>query len=158
MEILDRGYRFHTIHNEDGNIAHVVGFFERFQEQAPIRRSQDFELEFYGKGAGLRLGVTAAPRRGVPASMAAARRTRVSRAMATVAAARASLASLKPSSTAPPSATPPSVMVRTVQPDFHSPFDENWFDWGLEQPPFPPFPPLPPGGGGGGTYHSAVTT
>ena len=74
MEIVDRGYRFKTIHNEDGNIAHVLGIFERFQKQAPIRRNQDYSLDFYGKGAGIRLGVMAYPRRSVPATIAAARR------------------------------------------------------------------------------------
>ena len=158
MEILDRGYRFHTLHNEAGNIAHVDGFFERFQEQASIKRNQDYELEFYGKGAGIRLGVTAMPRRAVPTSMAAARRARVSRALADVSAATATLASMSPSNPGAPSGGTPSVVMRAINPDFHSPFDENWFDWGLEPPPFPTYPPLPPGGGGGGggTYHSAV--
>jgi len=77
MDILDRGYHFKTIHNEDGSVAHVVAVFERFRKQVPIRRNQDFALEFYGKGAGIRLGVTAHPRCGAPATIAAARRTRI---------------------------------------------------------------------------------
>ncbi len=155
MEILDRGYRFHTLHNEDGNVAHVDGFYERFQEEAPIKRNQDFELEFYGKGAGIRLGVMAKPRRAEPSTMATTRRAQVSRAVANVRAASATLASTSPTTGTPSGSGAPSVVMRTINPDFHSPFDENWFDWGLEPPDFPP--PYPPGGGGGGgTYHSAV--
>ena len=74
MQITDRGYSFATIHNADGDIAHVEGRYQRYQTQAPIRRNQPFELEFYGRGAGLTIGVTAIPRRAVPAVMAAARR------------------------------------------------------------------------------------
>ena len=95
--------------------------------------------------------------------MAATRRVQVSRALAGVSAASAALASLSPAAggtPAPgtPAGGPPSVVMRAVNPEFHSPFDENWFDWGLEPPPFPPYPPVPPGGGGGGggTFHSAV--
>src|SRR5258705_8523255 len=131
MEILDRGYRFHTLHNEAGNIAQGDGFFERFQEQAPIKRNQDYELEFYGKGSGIRLGVTAMPRRAVPTSMAAARRARVARALANVSAASAALASMSPPNTGTPSGGTPSVVMRAINPDFRSPFDENWFDWVL---------------------------
>jgi hypothetical protein len=74
MQLTDRGYRFSTVHNVDGNLAHVDGRYRRFQTQAPIRRNQPFELEFYGRGAGLTLTVTAVPRRAEPAVMAAARR------------------------------------------------------------------------------------
>lgn len=156
MEITDRGYRFLTLPDEDGNIAHVTGFFERFQKQAPIRRNQDFELDFYGKGAGIRLGARTPARYAVPATTAAARRARIASALANVSAASETLASLASSSSSPFSPGQPSVVVRIVQPEFHSPFDENWLDWGLEVPPLPPFPPDGGGGGGGGTLHSAV--
>lgn len=78
MNITDRGYSFATIHDEDGNIAHVRGVYRRFQTQAPIRANQPYELEFYGRGAGLTIGVTAIPRRAAPATMAALRRSSLS--------------------------------------------------------------------------------
>ncbi len=155
MEIIDRGYRFFTMHNPDRNVAHVTSLFERFQKQAPIRRNQDFELDFYGKGTGIRLGAATPARFAVPATMAAARRTRIASALAEVRAASDTLASLAPPSTSSSSPGQPSVVVRTVQPEFHSPFDEHLFDWGLDEPPFPP-PDPDGGGGGGGTLHSAV--
>jgi Phosphoesterase family len=155
MEILDRGYRFYTRHNDAGNVANVEAFFERFQEQAPIKRNQPFELEFYGKGAGIRLGVTAMPRRKPPTTMAAERRERVSRAIADVREAGAVLESIVPSA-ATGGGGAPTVVMRAVNPDFHSPFDEQLYDWGLAPPVFPDPTPQPPGGGGGGTYHSAV--
>jgi len=77
MEIKDRGYRFKTVHGEDPaarNVAHVLGHYERFQTQAPIRKGQDFELEFFGRGGTIQLGVMAIPRRAAPSSMAALRR------------------------------------------------------------------------------------
>ncbi|OAN36766.1 hypothetical protein A4X20_06110 [Mycolicibacterium iranicum] len=155
MEILDRGYRFYTRHNDAGNVANVEAFFERFQEQAPIKRNQPFELEFYGKGAGIRLGVTAMPRRQPPEMMAADRRERVSRAIADVREAGAVLESIVPSA-GTGGGRPPTVVMRAVNPDFHSPFDEKLYDWGLPPPVFPVPTPQPPGGGGGGTHHSAV--
>jgi len=152
MEITDRGYRFFTNHNPDpnGKVAHVTSSFRRFQKQAPIRRNQDFELDFYGKGAGIRLGASTQARFAVPATMAANRRASIASAIAEVSAASDTLAALAPPSTPSSSLGQPSVVVRTVQPEFHSPFDEQLFDWGLEQPPFPPFDPDGGGGGGGG--------
>jgi prepilin-type processing-associated H-X9-DG protein len=167
VEILEPGYRFATVHNEAGNVAHVDGHYERFQTQAPIQSRQRYELEFYGNGAGIELGVTSIPRRAVPAAMAAARRAEMSRPDAvtstiidSAAPATATLArTARPDLSNTPTPTSPLVSAMTVGPEFHSPFDENWFDgWGIDQPPFPPsnWPPQPPGGGGGGTYHSAV--
>jgi phospholipase C len=153
MDIRDNGYRFWTIHNADGDVAHVEGNYTRWQKEAPIRRNQDFELEFYGMGSSIVLGVTAWPRRAVPATMAAIRRSRPSSQGATVANA-ATLTSLSAISSSPTPPTSPSVMPLTVAPDFQSPFDNRWGDWELDLPPFSP--DLPPGGGGGGTYHSAV--
>lgn len=63
MEVLEHGFRFFTIHNADGNVAHVEGHYEREQTQAPIRRTQKFEMDFFGRGAGMVLGVHAPPRR-----------------------------------------------------------------------------------------------
>jgi hypothetical protein len=40
MRITDRGYTFTTIHNEDGDIAHVDGQYRRYQTQAPVQRNQ----------------------------------------------------------------------------------------------------------------------
>lgn len=158
MDITDRGYRFHTIHNDHGSTARVIGAFQRLQSQAPIRRNQDFELEFYGRGAGIQLFAATLARYAEPATMAAERRELITNALADVRAASDTLAALAPSSGPSSSPTPgqPSVVVRTVLPDFQSPFDERWIDWGMEPPTFPPIDPIPPGGGGGALLHSAV--
>jgi phospholipase C len=151
MQITDRGYRFSTVHNEDGNVAHVQGRYRRFQTQSPIRRNQPYELEFYGRGAGLTLGVTAVPRRAEPAVAAAARR-RITANPRRSAANRASLTSsgLTPSDLSGSRPRSPSTMAFTVGPDFQSPFDRDWTDWWDLEPPTLPPPDLPPGGGGGG--------
>ena len=36
MEVNEQGYRFFTLHQEDGNVAHIDAKWERFQTQAPI--------------------------------------------------------------------------------------------------------------------------
>ena len=176
MEIIDRGYYFQTFHDVDGNVAHVHAQYRRFQTQAPIRRTQKFEMDFFGRGAGMELGVVAQPRRATPQAMLAARRESNRAALASAAsnvltasatvptistfdtrelpAIPATLArAITPSAAAPLSAAAPFVTARTgrstVQPDFHSPFDDDWLDWGLEPPVFPD-PGVPPGGGGGG--------
>ena len=172
MEVLEHGFRFFTIHNADGNVAHVEGHYEREQTQAPIRRTQKFEMDFFGRGAGMVLGVRAPPRRAAPQAMAAVRRERaLARPRAEVVSraptgAGASLAPAAPATrvaslttTGPETpTTPPGTLALTVGPEFHSPFDEDWIDWDLEPPTFPP-PDQPPGGGGGGgggTFHGSV--
>ncbi len=45
MEIVDRGYSFQTFHETDGNVAHVRAHYRRVQTQAPIRRTQKFEMD-----------------------------------------------------------------------------------------------------------------
>lgn len=159
MEIKENGYTFRTKHNEDGNIAHVDGYYARFQQQAPIRSNQDFELDFYGLGASIVLGVTALPRRATPATLAAIQRrnpgTPQGTATTTNATQLVSLPTNPSLPTSPPSNSSPSTVTLTVDPGFHDPFDHDWCDWCLDPPSFPP--PNPPGGGGGGdTYHSAV--
>ena len=178
MEILDRGFSFKTVHDADGNVAHVQAHYRRFQTQAPIRRTQKFELDFFGRGSSIELGVTALPRRAAPEALIAARRES-NRAALTAVPATSVLTPAPPAEAltaatsvlartaatpadAAPATTTPATAARTVrstvQPDFHSPFDNDWFDWGLEPPVFPD-PTVPPGGGGGGgggTFHSAV--
>lgn len=166
MDIVDRGYRFHTIHNPDGNIAHVEGHYARFQEQAPIRSRQDYELDFYGKGGTIVLGVTALPRRAAPATMAALRRATPNARRSRATDLTNNTLDTNPSSprlaTAPLSASPtsvPSIMALNVRPGFRNPFDNDWFDSGLDPLPFPPIDPTDGGGGGGGgggLYHAAV--
>lgn len=157
MEILDRGYSFNTVHNEDGNVAHVVGHYRRFQTEAPIERLQDFELAFYGRGAGLELGVTAIPRRAAPAAMAAVRRSSSERAQRPPVPGVSTLPAMSTAPGSPSPASTPSMMSYTVGPQFDDPFDNDWFDWGLDPLPLPPLdPPGGGGGGGGGTYQSAV--
>jgi phospholipase C len=156
MEIKDRGYRFKTVPHEDPNlrnVAHVDGHYERFQKQAPIRKGQDFELEFYGRGGGMVLGVTAMPRRAAPSSMAALRRASSESRSASVATviSPGSLATDPLLPTAPASL---SVIALEVGPEFHSPFDDDFFNPVVNPLPLPP--DGPGGGGGGGTYHSAV--
>jgi phospholipase C len=150
MEVLDRGFSFKTFHDADGDVAHVSAQTRRFQTQAPIRRTQKFEMDFFGRGAGMELGVTAFPRRAVPEAMIAARRRSNWAAPATG----------DPDNVLSAAPTVIGRTVRsTVQPDFHSPFDDDWLDWGLEPPTFPD-PTDPPGGGGGGGgggfFHSSV--
>jgi phospholipase C len=171
MEVIDRGYYFQTFHDTDGNVAHVHAQYRRFQTQAPIRRTQKFEMDFFGRGAGIELGVVAQPRRATPQAMIAARRESNRAALAASAASNVLTAAATVPTTAPfripaslarpislPTAAPlstaaPIVTARTgrstVQPDFDSPFDDDWLDWGLEPPVFPD-PGVPPGGGGGG--------
>ena len=136
MEVLDRGFSFKTFHEPAGNIAHVHAVYRRFQTQAPIRRTQKFELEFFGRGAGMKLGVMALPRRAAPAAMSAARRERDAALAADYTAGE-------------PDAVPDATARIAVQPEFDSPFDRDWIDWDLEPPTFPD-PTDPPGGGGGG--------
>lgn len=150
MRITDRGYSFATIHNEDGNTAHVEGQYRRFQTQAPIRRNQPYELEFYGRGAGLTVGVTAIPRRAAPAVMAAARR-RIPSSPRRAAVDRVARTPFGLDPGTPPEAEPgpPTARTFTVGPEFDDPFEHDWIDWDLDPPTLPP-PDLPPGGGGGG--------
>ncbi|MEO8061947.1 MAG: alkaline phosphatase family protein [Pseudomonadota bacterium] len=195
MEVTDQGYRFQTIHNRMGDVVQVMGRYERFQTQAPIRPNQPFTLDFYGKGFSIEMLVSTHPRRATPQQMAALKRAGISGAQtnagallssdvlaatsvsvahhsdtppATEAIRAAALARLNTASLAtvsistPPTPTPSTAgsTARTVGPEFHSPFDIDWFDgWGLDPVPFPP--PIDPGGGGGGgggggSYHSAV--
>ena len=78
MEINDRGFSFKTFHEPAGNVAHVRATYRRFQTQAPIARTSKFEMEFFGRGAGMELGVMALPRRATPQAMSAVRRERAS--------------------------------------------------------------------------------
>ena len=59
MLIVDRGFSFQTFHTPQGDRAQVRARYSRAQTQAPIARSQKFEMEFYGRGAGIVLGVQA---------------------------------------------------------------------------------------------------
>lgn len=192
MEVTDHGYRFATVHNRTGDTVKVMGRWERFQKQAPIRPNQPFTLDFYGAGWSIELLVTTNPRRATPQQMVAMKRAGLSGAanasgallsadsltansvsvahhadtppstdtIRAAARARASAVLREPAAGAPPVSTPGSI-ARTVGPDFHSPFDNDWLDgWGLDPQPFPP-PNWPPGGGGGGgggggSFHSAV--
>ena len=177
MDVRDRGFSFQTFHEPAGNVAHVRAAYRRFQTQAPISRTQKFELEFFGRGAGMELGVMALPRRATPQAMAAVRRERAATVrtmnVTTMAAATAAtpiaavaprmLARVNPAApaieTEPAPTVPASSALSTVPPDFHSSFDHDWLDWDLEPPTFPD-PPVPPGGGGGGggggSFHSQV--
>lgn len=180
MEVSDHGYRFVTIHNENGNTAEVMGRYERFQKQAPILPNQPFTLDFYGRGSSIEILVGTLPRRATPQQRAAAQRERTGglsgdaassasllstsvsvarRADAprtpddvrAAAVARLAAASSAGTTSADTSGTP-GVTARAVGPKFESPFDIDFLDgWGLDPIPFPPtFPPQPPGGGGGG--------
>ncbi len=183
MEVRDRGFSFQTFHEPAGNVAHVRAAYRRFQTQAPIRRTQKFEMEFFGRGAGMELGVMALPRRAPPQAMSAVRRERAAAVrttdIVTTATTTAALAPIlaranragwhlprrpQPSRRGPRRIPPQrqplprSARARAVQPDFQSPFDRDWIDWDLEPPDFPD-PTDPPGGGGGGgggLFHSQV--
>jgi phospholipase C len=183
MEVLDRGFSFQTFHEPAGNVAHVRAAYRRFQTQAPIRRTQKFEMEFFGRGAGMELGVMALPRRATPQAMTAVRRERAAavRTMEVATTASSATATSATTASAPilartiaaagettvapaatttdADATAPAISTRsTVQPDFQSPFDRDWIDWDLEPPTFPD-PTDPPGGGGGGgggLFHGQV--
>ena len=72
MEVSDRGFSFKTQHSEDPanpNLANVDATYRRTQTQAAIRRTQPFELEFFGRGLGMELGVRATPRRATPQAL-----------------------------------------------------------------------------------------
>jgi len=180
MNVRDRGFSFQTFHEPAGNVAHVRAAYRRFQTQAPIARTQKFEMEFFGRGAGMELGVMALPRRATPQAMSAVRRERAAAVRTTEAATTAAItaasapvltranrtapaisaapAASAPATSAPPTTTTPAISVRSaVQPDFQSPFDRDWIDWDLEPPDFPdPTDPPGGGGGGGGSFHSQV--
>jgi len=144
MDILDRGHRFATVHHVDGNVAHVESHYALTQTQAPLQVNQDFELEFYGKGAGIVLGVTAIPRRAVPAALAASRRFTARNQRSGVA------GPASPSLRAGPTASR-STTARLVDSNDRSPFDRDWTDWtDWETDPIFPPPTVPPGWGGGG--------
>lgn len=173
MLIVDRGFNFQTFHTPQGDRAHVRARYSRAQTQAPIARSQKFEMEFYGRGAGMVLGVQALPRRASPQSMRTIRRERdavvrsreipttapltaaTTAAIATRAASISArnlptgIATADAGSVTPTAPSPASSARFSVGPDFHSAFDHDWMDWGLEPPTFPD-PGIPPGGGGGG--------
>jgi hypothetical protein len=158
LEVLDRGFVFCTHHTQDAsnaNLALVEGEYRRFQTQAPILRTQKFELEFFGRGAGMQLGVTARPRRVTPQATAAD--TRRGFAMT----ARSDVAATGAAITASP-------LPRTTQLDFGSRIDDAGIFTGATVTPLAP-PTGPggggttgdPGGGGGGgggtnTLHGAV--
>jgi phospholipase C len=183
MDVRDRGFSFQTFHEPAGDVAHVRAAYRRFQTQAPIRRTQKFELEFFGRGAGMELGVMALPRRATPQAMMAVRRERAAAVRTMHVATTATTTTATPTipattrilaranreapatpaapatSATSPEATAPAISTRsTVSPDFQSPFDRDWIDWDLEPPDFPD-PTDPPGGGGGGgggSFHSQV--
>ena len=160
MEVNEHGYHFFTLHQEDGNVAHIDAHWERFQTQAPILPRQPFGLDFYGKGSSIELLFTTLPRHAAPEQRAAIQRRRT-RLPVSVEAPTAALISnsLRISSAPPaPAGPPPGSVARTINPEFHSPFDIDFLDgWGLDPLPFPPIgPPGGGGGGGGGLFHSAV--
>jgi phospholipase C len=173
MEVVDRGYHFRTFHDVDGSGVHVRAQYRRFQTQAPIRRTQKFEMDFFGRGAGMVLGVVALPRVAPPAALIAARRERnrvaptavavpgvvaIARSAAPAVSVRAARTAASAATANPAGEIVARVGRSTVQPDFDSPFDDDWLDWGLEPPtlPDPTDPPGGGGGGGGGFFGSAV--
>ena len=80
MLVVDRGFSFQTFHTPQGERAQIRARYSRAQTQAPIRPTQRFEMEFYGRGAGMVLGVQALPRRAPPQSLRAVRRERAAAA------------------------------------------------------------------------------
>ena len=161
MEVLEHGYRFFTLHNEDGNVAHIDAHWERFQTQAPILPRQPFGLDFYGKGSSIELLFTTLPRRAAPERMAGMLRSRTRTPLPAVAPSVSLISNsifISRTSPEPPPPAPPDTLAR-VNPVFDSPFDIDFLDgWGLDPLPFPPVdqPPGGGGGGGGGLFHSAV--
>jgi hypothetical protein len=165
MEVIENGYHFFTLHQEDGNVAHIDAHWERFQTQAPILPRQPFGLDFYGKGSSIELEFTTLPRHAAPEQRAAMQRRRTRLPVPVDAPSAAFISnSLRISRTPPEQPTPvPDSIARVVNPDFKSPFDIYFLDgWGLDPLPFPPVGPGGGGpgggggGGGGGLFHSAV--
>src|SRR5690349_18778433 len=110
MLVVDRGFRFQTLHTPQGERAQVRAFYSRAQTQAPIARSQKFEMEFYGRGGGMVLGVQALPRRATQQSMRTLQRERAAAVRTREVAATATTLS---TATAMPTATPTSAITAT---------------------------------------------
>ena len=120
MEVNEQGYRFFTLHQEDGNVAHIDAHWERFQTQAPILPRQPFGLDFYGKGSSIELLFTTLPRHAAPEQRAAMQRRRT-RLPVSVEAPSVGLISnsLRISRTSPEPPSPvPDVVARTINPEF----------------------------------------
>ena len=130
MEVNEHGYRFFTLHQEDGNVAHIDAHWKRFQTQAPILPRQPFGLDFYGKGSSIELEFTTLPRHAAPEQRAAIQRRRTGLPVPIEAPSVGFISnSLRISRTSPEPPRPvPDSIARTVQPEFHSPFDIDFLD------------------------------